>query len=85
MKYIFLTGSIIFGIAGICQTMDAFMGDGLKQIANSSAIVYNLQYFTLSFVPTPGFVKVFLLSFGFFSMFVIWKKLKKYGVGKPWD
>ena len=84
MKYIFLAGSFIFGVVGISQAMDVLMGEGVKQIVKSP-VVFNLQYVTISFQPTPGFVKILLLSLGFFSLFLIWQKLKRLGFGKISD
>ncbi|MCD4678264.1 MAG: hypothetical protein K8S18_20070 [Desulfobacula sp.] len=81
MKYIFLAGSIIFGIAGISQAMDILMGEGIGPLVKPP-VVFDLQYVTISFLPTPGFVKILLLSLGFFSLFLIWQKLKKLGFGK---
>lgn len=81
MKYILLTGSFLFGIAGICQAMGVLMGERAWQ-AGRSPVVFNLQYVTLSFQPTPGCVKVLLLSLGFFCLFLIRQKLKKLGLGK---
>ncbi|MCP3873814.1 MAG: hypothetical protein GY699_11735 [Desulfobacteraceae bacterium] len=84
MKYIFLIGSIIFGLVGISQAMDVLMGEGIKQVIKLP-VVFNLQWITLSFQPTPGFVKILLLSLGFFSLFLIWRKLKKLGIHKLWE
>ena len=81
MKYIFLAGSLIFGIAGISQAMDVFTGQGTVQTI-TSPVIYNFQYFTISFQPVPGFIKIILLSLGFFSLFLIWQKLKRLGFGR---
>ncbi len=78
MKYIFLIGSIVFGIAGISQAMDAFKADGASLITHLP-IVFNLQYISISFQPTPGFVKVLVLSFGCFILFLIRQRLKDLG------
>ncbi|MBU1341397.1 MAG: hypothetical protein KKE44_22530 [Proteobacteria bacterium] len=83
MKYIYLTGSIIFAITGISQAMRVLMGEGSRQVVNTP-VVFNLQYITLSFMPTPGFVKILLLGLGFFCLFLIRQRLKKLGVGKIW-
>lgn len=84
MKYIFLTGSLVFGIAGISQAMDAFLGDGLKLLAKAP-VVFNFQYISVSFQPAPGFVRIFILSFGLFCLFLIWRKLKLIGFDKIWN
>lgn len=84
MRYIFLTGSIIFGIAGISQAMGEFMGEGVKTIIQTP-VVFKFQFITLTFQPTPGFVKIFLLSLGLFFLFLIWQKLKNLGFGKISD
>jgi len=78
MKYMFLAGSFIFGIAGISKAMDELMGEGINQMVRTP-VIFNLQYITVSFQPVPGFVKILLLSVGFFSLFLIWKKLKRLG------
>ena len=81
MKYIFLAGSFIFGITGISRAMDELMGEGVHQIVRTP-VVFNLQYITVSFQPVPGFVKILILSAGFFSLFLIWQKLKRLGLPK---
>ncbi len=81
MKYIFLAGSIIFGIAGISQAMDAFRVGGLHELV-VSPIVFNLQYLTVSLTPVPGFVRILILSLGLFVLYLIWQKLKGLGIGK---
>lgn len=84
MKYIFLTASFIFGIVGISQAMDVLMGEGFSQ-AIKPPIVFDLQFITISFQPAPLFIRILLLSLGFFSLFLIWQKLKKLGFGKIWE
>ncbi len=84
MKYIFLTGSIFFGIVGISQAMDEFTRQ-TGPVLMSAPIFLKFQYMTLSFQPFPGFVRIILLSVGFFALFLIWNKLKKLGIGKLWE
>ncbi|MCF6246361.1 MAG: hypothetical protein L3J69_03260 [Desulfobacula sp.] len=81
MKYIFLAGSIIFGIAGISQAMDAFRVEGFKEFG-SSPVVFDFQYLTVSLTTAPGFVRILILSLGFFILYLIWHKLKGLGIGK---
>jgi len=84
MKYIFLTASFLFGIAGISQAMDAFLNEGGSHVAKLP-VVFNLQFIEISFQPTPLFARILFLSVGFFSLFLIWQKLKKLGLGKIWE
>lgn len=84
MKYLFLTGAIIFGVTGISQAMDAFLSHGADQLA-ASKLVFDLQYLTISFTPLPGFVRVLILSAGLFSLYLIWRKLKLLGIGSVSD
>lgn len=84
MKYLFLAGSIIFGVAGLSQAMDAIKSEGISQFA-ASPLVYNFQTITLSFTPLPGFARILILSIGFFALYVIWQKLKSLGMGKIAD
>ncbi len=84
MKYIFLIGSIIFGIVGISQAMDTLIGERAVYVTPPPA-VFDLQFITLSFQATPGFVKILFLSMGLFSLFLIWQKLKKLGICKVWN
>ena len=81
MKYIFLAGSVIFGISGISQAMDAFRVEEFQKLV-VSPIVYNFQYLTISLTPAPGFVRILILSLGFFILYLIWQKLKSLGIGK---
>lgn len=84
MKYIFLTGSIIFGITGISRAMETLLGEGGRQI-EKMMVVFDFQFFTFSFQPAPVFVKILGLSLGFFCLFLIWRKLKKLGFKKIWE
>ena len=81
MRYIFLAGSIIFGITGISQAMDALMADGVSLLA-ANKLVYDFQYVTVSFTPFPGFARILILSLGLFVMYLVWRKLKELGIGR---
>lgn len=84
MKYIFLTGSIIFGLTGFCQGMDALInqhGEGIFK----PLVVYDLKFVEITFQPAPDFIKIILVSIGFFCLFLIWQKLKRMGLKKIWN
>ena len=84
MKYFFLTGSIIFAIAGISQAMDTFLAHRADQFAGSKLVV-DFQYLSISFIPLPGFVRVLVLSVGLFLLYLVWRKLKALGMGRIAD
>lgn len=79
MKYIFLTGSIIFGITGISQAMDAFKTDGFN-VMLEHPVIFKLQHISISFQTTPGFAKIIFLSLGFFVLYLIRQRLKDLGL-----
>ena len=81
MKYIFLAGSIIFGVTGISRAMDAFMADGFGQ-QTAHKLIYDFQFLTVSLTPFPGFVRILILSAGFFALYLLRRKLKTLGMGK---
>lgn len=83
MKYIFLTGSIIFGIAGISQAMDELIIE--KTYLAKLPIVFDFQFLSFTFQPVPDFIRILFLSAGFFTLFLIWRKLKKLNIGKLWE
>jgi hypothetical protein len=81
MRYILLAGSVIFGIAGLSQAMDAIRSDGLNGLTVVPHVI-DLQFLTVSFTPLPGFVRILILSIGLFVMYLVRRKLKKLGMGK---
>ncbi len=81
MKYIFLTGSILFGITGISQAMEAFKYQGIGAMLEYP-IIFKLQHVSISFQATPGFIKIIFLSFGFFALYLIRQRLKDLGLKK---
>lgn len=84
MKYIFLTGAVLFGVVGISQAMDAFDPASGSMILPSQ-IILTFQSITVSFQPLPGFLKVLLLSLLFLALYATWRKIKGLGIGKIWD
>ncbi len=84
MKYILLIGTFLFGIVGISQAMDVYMGTGVEQIINPFTVI-NFKYFLFSFPSIPEFIKIILLSMGFFMLFLILQKLKALGLRKIWE
>ncbi len=84
MKYIFLAGSIILGIAGISQAMNDIKTQGFAHLG-AAPINYDFQVLTISFMPLPGFARILVLSVGFFLLYFLWKKLKSLGIGKVAD
>ena len=81
IKFIFLACSIIFCITGISQAMDTFMADGFGQLT-ANQLIFDFQYLTVSITLLPGFVRILMLSFGFFALYLLRRKLKKLGMGK---
>ncbi len=79
MKYIFLIGSIFFGITGICQAMGEFMNESTA-LVEKTPVMFNLQFFRLTFHPAPGFVSILVLSIGLFALFLTWQKIKQMGL-----
>ncbi|WP_300461504.1 hypothetical protein [Desulfobacula sp.] len=84
MKYMFLAGSFFFGITGICQAMDIMINEGVKAM-HTMPVTIDLHPITIYFYPAPGFIHILLLSLGFFSLFLIWKKLKALNIGWIWE
>jgi hypothetical protein len=84
MKYIFLAGSFFFGIVGICQAMDVMMKDSVTT-TYTMPVTFDLHPIRVYFYPAPGFIHILLLSLGFFSLFLIWKKLKTLNIGRIWE
>lgn len=76
MKYIFLIASIVFGISGISQAMDAFK----TQVPEAMPVVFQLESIMITFQPFPGFLRVILLSLSFFMMFLIWRRIISLGL-----
>jgi len=81
MKYILLASSLIFGVTGLCQAMDAFKAENMAQLL-PTPYIFNFQILTVSLTPVPGFVRVLILSAGLFALYLIWKKLKGLGMGR---
>lgn len=84
MKYIFLIASVIFGVAGISQAMDELFIEAGRFIPKAP-LIFNLECLSISFQPAPDFVRILVLSAGFFSLFLIWRKLKSLNIGKLWE
>lgn len=84
MKYIFLIGSIVFGITGISQAMDAFMSEKGSLVEYLPKVI-DLQFISITFQSPPGFVKVLILSVGLFILFLIRSRLKDLGFNSIHD
>lgn len=84
MKYVFLAGSIIFGLTGITQAMADLTTAGSAAPEYASR-VFNFQHLSISLTPVPGYVQFLLLGMGLFCLYLIWKKLKDLGMGKLTD
>ncbi len=79
MKYIFLIGSVFFGITGICQAMGELMKESTA-LVDKAPMMFNLQFIRLTIQPAPGFVSILLLSLGLFGLFLTWHKIKQTGL-----
>ncbi len=77
MRYIFLIGSLVFGLAGISQAMGLFSTKLSPPVADQ--VVMTFDALSIAYHPAPVFVRVLVLSVGFFLLFLIWQRLKGLG------
>ena len=84
MKYILLTVSILLGVAGASQAMDVLIHQ--KGFSSTSGLLLvDLRYATVTLPALPLFVQVLTLSFGFFTLYLIWQKIRSLKIGKLAD
>ena len=83
MQYLFLTASVVSGLAGVRQALDCFSDQG-KLVFSQAPVELRFQCLVLSIHPLPGFIHCLLLGMAFFILFLVWLKLKRLGLYRFW-